>query len=122
MARGNHSEGQYRSAVKRLEDQRLKQREVDLRELLRHDWGERLAYFVVFELGRLESRSFVAGQPDVTARNEGIREVAEEFKRQLMDADPEGWFHMLLNQVRTRKADLELAQREDESARKASVS
>jgi hypothetical protein len=77
----------------------------DLDELLRHDWGRRLYYRLVFEMCLLESGSFEPGIKDGIAaglhmaRNEGIREVGQRLAREAQAVSPELWSRMLLERI-----------------------
>ena len=62
--------------------------DADVEELLRHDWGRRLAMRLVYALGRLDSLAPLNPAPgmtvaELTQRHEGMREVAVTIASQM---------------------------------------
>ena len=75
-------------------ERRLRERhEGDLRAMLKGPEGRRIAYWLLAEAGVWRS-SFIAGQPDSTAKNEGRREMGLLLLDDLMAAKPEALLQM----------------------------
>lgn len=74
----------------------------DLEWVLGSERGRAFVYWLVFQLGRLESASFDPSIKDgvamaqVMARNEGIREVAAVLAARAQQQFPEAWDQMIL--------------------------
>lgn len=71
--------------------------DADVEWLLQHEQGRRIAYRLVYVLGRLDSPSFEPSIKDGLcaalhiARNEGIREAASVFAEQLRRVSRDLW-------------------------------
>lgn len=70
--------------------------DADVEELLRHDWGRRLAMRFVYALGRLDSLAPLHPGPGMTVaelvqRHEGMREIATVIAGQMKRVSRELW-------------------------------
>ena len=65
----------------------------DLLEVLATDSGRRFIWRYLGVCGVLEC-SFVAGQPDVTAFNEGKKDIGLQMMAEVVSADPDAYLKM----------------------------
>jgi hypothetical protein len=102
---GQAADPQFQGRIDALQEQKKRWLEQDVATLLQHPWGRRLAYHIVFELGRLEAPSYDT-DPVVMARNEGIREMASAFKHLLFVSNSDNYMLMLKEQIEAQQAAL----------------
>lgn len=106
---GELTNAAYQEAVKKLRALRTKQHQDDLRELMKTQWGRRIAYWLVFDLGGI-TKTERAAKGSALLRNEGRRVMADDIHKQLMTADPGACLGLLAEQASARQADLALLQ------------
>ena len=84
----------------------------DLRTLMDQDWGRRLAYWLIFELGGLHGDAFAADKRDATEQHTAYRlgrqSLAREFDKAAKEVAPHDYLAMMAEQIRERQADLAL--------------
>jgi len=121
---GNLSNEQYQERVRQANKQRDRQRDDDLRELMKQAWGRRLVYWLVFGdpsterpkefVGRLNTSVFDSGIKDglscaiLAARIDGARMFAMEFHNDLERVAPSALVTMLEEQLHDRVVALAL--------------
>ncbi len=114
MDQRHATDAQYQDRVRNLERRRERQHAEDLRWFMAQPAALRVAYRWIYELGRLEAASFEPAIRDgvmafgLTARNEGIRELAASIKEEMQRANPGNWVRMIEEEIRAREADLAL--------------
>lgn len=111
---GKLSDAQYQDRLRQAQRERERDLADDLERLLAGEWGRRLAYWLVFEHGRLHGLSFDAGIRDGAcaalhqAKAEGRREAAHELYAMLLDASPSGAVAMMSERTKRAVADMAL--------------
>ncbi len=120
MRQGPLSDAQLQERLRVFQNAREIERREDVRELMSHPWGRRLAYWLVYELGGLHGEAFAAeikhGAEQHTAYRLGRQSLARSFLTAAQEIAPQDYLAMMAEQIRARQADLALEQRDDESA------
>lgn len=118
---GPLSDAQYQDRLRLVERVRARQRDQDMKTLMSHAWGRRLAYTLGFELGRLHAQSFAPSVKDgvamlgITAHREGRREMAADFIGRIQEVAPDLYLTMMAEQIHERQTDLALEHRPESS-------
>lgn len=108
--RGKLSDAQFQARLRDIAKRRERQREEDLRQLMRHDWGRRVAHWIVFDAGRLQAVSFnpaIKGDSSLhTHFAEGRRDLAIDVHNELQRLSPRECVAMMQEQVNAAESDL----------------
>lgn len=117
MATGPLSDPQHQDRLRIMERARERQHENDLERLMNETWGRRLAYWLIYELGSLQSNAFAFDMKHATAEHTAYRcgrqEPARRLQGELQDIAPRQWIEMLDEQNLERIAGLALEQRDE---------
>lgn len=111
---GKLSDAQYQDRVRKVQKERERQVTDDLLELVRHEWGRRLAYWLIFEHGRVHGLCFDPGIKDGLcaslhqAKAEGRRESAHELHAMISAVAPEAVIAMMGERGKRALVDLSL--------------
>ena len=114
---GNMSNEQYQARARHLLKRQEMQREEDLKALMAQPWGRRVAWWLIFDVGRLQAETFqMSGEMSaakdglcgalLTARNTGRQAVARELQENIRAASPGDWLKMYEEEIRTTAAEL----------------
>lgn len=110
--RGNLSDPQFQDKMRDAGRRRERQREDDLKSLMRHDWGRRVVYWVVYDLGRSMSVSFdprIKGDSSLhTHFADGRRDLAIDVYNEIQRLAPRELLAMMAEQISAAQADLAL--------------
>jgi hypothetical protein len=100
-------------AVRDIEKRRRREHEEDLHSLMSHDWGRRLCYWLIYELGGLHAPSFAGGIKDGvcaalhSAKTEGFREMAGAVMQQVQSLALNDYLIMMSEQIQNRQAEMQ---------------
>lgn len=122
---GKLSDSQYQQVLRDIQKRADRQREEDIRTIMDTEAGRRFIYWVIFDKGKLQDRSFTSGVENVKdgihaalrmARIEGSRVLAIDLHNDVRDTTPMAFLTMMSEAVRSMEANLAQEQRAERSA------